>query len=208
MYFYASDNQTINLDKIAHWLQTAIIDCEIECEVEGDVSEGQALLNDHKWKNIVLSIEEGSPVVEIERFDKGTPGFSEVLNDAIRDLLDAERHFYPISAVTWLCRYLESVETVYRFTPSTCFTQAAGQTIFNEIWSNVRNFHKGVVYCPGEGFTNEDGAQITTEGSGEMTGKIRAAILDASKAWSEFTLDLTDSDQVTDFKQGRLPQSS
>jgi hypothetical protein len=209
MYYFASDREPLSLDKIAHWLQEALVDCEIECEVEGEVSEqAQELLNLQKWKNILLSIEEGSPVVEIERWDKGDQGFSEVLADTVRDLLDNEKPLYPASAVSWLCRYLETINTIYCFTPSTCFNDEGGIPIFNEVWQGLKSLHTGIVLCPEEGFTNESGAQITTSASTVQKGKVRAAVLDeSSKSWKEFTLDLNNQEQIHSFKSGSLPRS-
>ncbi|HMY02260.1 MAG TPA: hypothetical protein PKA48_02860, partial [Candidatus Obscuribacter sp.] len=70
----------------------------------------------------------------------------------------------------------------------------------------VRKEIPGIVYCQGEGFTNEEGAQITYEFTTALSGDVRAAVLsEDGVTWQDFDLDLSSAEDRSSFEQGRLP---
>ncbi|MBA4075259.1 MAG: hypothetical protein C0508_09465, partial [Cyanobacteria bacterium PR.023] len=101
MEFFGTKNVALSTDAVAQWLVDALVDCEIESDEE----EGSG-----KWSQIALYLDNGDPVAEIDRYERGEEEFDDYVADAVRLLLDDKEPVMPHSAVRWLCQYMHSVQ--------------------------------------------------------------------------------------------------
>jgi len=200
MRFYALADTPISVDQIAEWLQTAFIDCQIEddeTELPGS------------WTSIILNLEDGTPVVEIEKYLHNDATFQETIQDTVRLLLDDKNPVKPHSAVKWLCQFMGRVKVLYEFRPMKAINTDNGWQIFNEVWTNLRQSMLGIVHLEDEGFTNLDGAQITWEYPDGETGDLKVAVLDEDgEQWIEYTIDLANEEQKSMFLAGMAPDKN
>lgn len=193
MEFFSIAKSDISCDTIVQWFQDALIDAEIETDDE------------ENWSQLALYTEDGEAVLEVDRLNRGEPTFSDHLGDIVRRLLDEKEPVKPHSSVKWLCNYLSKVETVYVLRPQAALYNEQGWEIFNEFWTNLKD-SRGIVHCDGEGFTNEEGAQITWEFPGGASGDWKMALYDGDRnTWVEFTIDLANQEQRLLFLDGTLP---
>lgn len=197
MEFFGTQNKVVSVDDIATWLQESMIDCEIESDQEDFPGD---------WEEITLFLESGDSVVEIEKITCDSGNFREAIEETVRTLLDDQRPVRPASAVKWICQYMKSVKVIYRFRPMPGIDTELGFELFNEVWTRLKNIEPGIVHCVDEGFTNEDGAQITWEFPESSSGTVKAAVLEAEGgSWREFQLDLANQEQQSSFLAGKCP---
>lgn len=197
MKFYGLNNKTISVDDIAWWLQEKIVDGEIESDQEEEPGD---------WQELTLYLDGGEPVVDILKLTSGTPQFDEAIEETVRGLLDAPKPILPANAVRWLCQYMKRVQVIYNFSPLAALDSELGWELFDTVWTRVRKEIPGIVYCQGEGFTNEEGSQITYEFTNALSGEVRAAVLsEDGVTWQDFDLDLSSAEDRSSFEQGRLP---
>ena len=200
MRFFGLRDTPISVDQIADWLQTAFIDCQIEDD-ETD--------KPGSWTSIILNLDDGTPVVEIEKYLPSDATFSETIQDTVRLLLDDKNPVQPHSAVKWLCQFMSRVKVLYEFRPMKAINTADGWQIFNHVWTNLRQTLLGIVHLEEEGFTNLDGAQITWEYPEDETGDLKVAVLDENgEQWIEYTIDLANADQKNMFLAGKAPDKN
>ena len=197
MLFFAQKDTPISVDDIAGWLQDALVDAEIESEDEQSPGD---------WSTMTLFLDGGTPVVEIEKFSRQDESLTEKVEDTVRFLLDEANNVRPDSAVKWLCQFMSRVNVLYEFRPLEAMESKDGWKIFNEVWTNLRRTLKGIVYLDEEGFTNEDGAQITLANPAEGKGDLKVAVLeDNGEGWIEFVIDLANQEQKELFMAGKVP---
>lgn len=197
MRFFGLADKIISVDDIAGWLQTAFIDAELESEEE---PQGGA------WNSLTLALDDGTPVVEIERYSQQDDSLNEPLQDTVRLLLDDKNPVRPQSAVKWLCQFMSRVKVLYEFRPREAINTAEGWQIFNEVWTNLRTSLKGIVHLEHEGFTNLDGAQITWEYPDGESGDLKVAVLsEDGDHWIEYTLNLANQEHKRLFLAGKAP---
>ncbi len=200
MLFFGRTNIPVSVDQIADWLQAALIDGEIESDVE--TSPGS-------WTSLTLNLASGDPVVEIERYSAKDGTLEDKVQDTVRQLLDHKNPVKPTSAVKWLCQYMSQVKVLYEFRPLKANQTDQGWKLFYEVWTNLRQTLQGIVHLDEEGFTNEDGAQITWEYPGEETGDLKVAVLnETGEGWIEYTIDLANREQVELFMAGKVPDKT
>jgi hypothetical protein len=200
MRFFGLTDTPISVDKIAGWLQTAFIDGEIESEEEDYPGA---------WTTLTLYLDNGEPVVEIEKYSERDERLKDTIQDTVRLLLDDKNQVKPASAVKWLCQFMSRVKVLYEFRPMQAIKTDAGWEIFNEVWTNLRESMQGIVHLDDEGFTNEDGAQITWEYSGEETGDLKVAVLnERGEEWIEYTIDLANQEHKALFMAGKAPDKA
>jgi hypothetical protein len=219
MRFYGIKDEPISVDKIANWLQTAFIDGEIESEEEEKPGS---------WSTLTLYLDNGEAVVEIEKLCAPDEEFVDAIQDTVRFLLDDKEPVKPASAVKWLCQFMGRVKVLYEFRPMLAVTTDEGWQIFNEVWTNLRHTLTGIVHLQDEGFTNEEGAQITWEypenadlsqtgESGdekghmhlsESAGDLKVAVMDEdSGKWIDYTINLADPTARLMFINGKRPET-
>ena len=200
MRFFGLKDKAISVDEIAEWLQKALIDGEIESEEEDFPGD---------WKIITLFLESGEPVVEIEKFSEQEDTLKDAIQFTVRNLLDDHNPVKPESAVRWLCQFMTRVKVLYEFRPMQGIKQDKGWLLFNEVWTNLRESLQGIVHLDEEGFTNQQGAQITWEYPGDETGDLKVAVLDESgEQWIEYTMDLANQEHKQLFMAGKAPDKS
>jgi hypothetical protein len=196
MDFFGTKNVAVSTDALAQWLVDAVVDAEIESDEE----EGSGT-----WAQIALYLENGEPVAEIDRYVRGDEDFDEYIADVVRELLDDKEPVMPNSAVRWLCQYMQNVQVIYSFKPHQALYDEKGWAIFNQVWTNLKKLEPGIVHNIGEGFTNEDGSQITWEFPPGATGSWKMAVLDSENQWTEFDVNLENDEQRMAFLAGKLP---
>ncbi len=200
MRFFGLKNKPISVDDVAGWLQTALIDGSIESEEEDYPGS---------WTTLTLFLTDDQPVVEIEKFCLETGNLGDKIQDTVRELLDDKNHVRPVSAVKWLCQFMSRVKVIYEFRPMLAIQTDEGWELFNEVWTNLRESLSGIVHLDDEGFTNEDGAQITWEYPGEETGDLKVAVLnEKGEAWIEYTINLANQEQKELFMAGKAPDNT
>lgn len=196
MKFFGVTDKAISIDDIADWLQEKMIDAEIESDEESEPGD---------WQELTLLLDSGEPVVDVIKLSCGTEEFDEAIEETVRMLLDSPVPINPSSAVRWLCQYMKRVKVIYNFSPLLGLDSEAGWVLFDTVWKSVRKELKGIVFCEGEGFTNEEGAQITCQFTGTMSGQVNAALLGEDGEWQEFILDLSDNQAIENFQRGQMP---
>jgi hypothetical protein len=197
MQFFGLNDTPISVDKIAGWLQTSFIDGEIESEEEEYPGS---------WTTLTLYLDSGEPVVEIEKFSQQDETLVDAIQETVRLLLDDKNPVKPTSAVKWLCQFMSRVKVLYEFRPMQAINTNEGWKIFNEVWTNLRETLQGIVHLDDEGFTNEDGVQITWEYPGEETGDLKVAVLnEKGEEWIEYTMDLANQAHKELFMAGKAP---
>jgi len=204
MKYFGTRNKIISIDDIANWMQENRIDGEIESDHETEPGD---------WNELTLYLDNGEAVVDVHKLVFGTPGFDEAIEETVRGLLDNPQPIKPESAVRWLCLYLKKIRVIYNFKPLAALDSELGWELFDTVWTRVKREIPGIVYCQGEGFTNEEGAQITYEFAASMSGTVKAAVLTSPVdkdqldkcLWSEFELDLADKEQIAAFEKGIVP---
>jgi hypothetical protein len=200
MLFFALKDTAVSVDNIVDWLQDAQVDGEIESEEEEYPGS---------WTNMTLYLVTGQPVVEIEKFSHDEGTLTEKIQETVRQLLDHENHVKPASAVKWLCQFMKRVKVIYEFRPMQAINSDAGWEIFNEVWMNLRHTETGIVHLDGEGFTNEEGCQITWEYPGEESGELKVAVLnEKGEEWIEYIIDLANQEQKELFMAGKAPDNT
>jgi hypothetical protein len=200
MRFFGLQDKPISVDTIAGWLQTAMIDGELESEEEDYPGS---------WSTLTLFLDSGEPVVEIEKFSLEEETLVDAIQDTVRQLLDDKNPVRPASAVKWLCQFMTRVKVVYEFRPMQAIKTDEGWEIFNEVWTNLREALQGIVHLDDEGFTNEDGVQITWEYPGEETGDLKVAVLnDRGEEWIEYTMNLANQEHKALFLAGKAPDKN
>jgi hypothetical protein len=222
MRFYGLIDEPISVDKVAGWLQKAMIDCEIESEEGEEDFPGS-------WSTLTLFLDNGEPVIEIEKYGLAEGNFTSAIQDTVRMLLDDKKPVKPASAVKWLCQFMSRVRVLYEFRPMPAVKTEAGWELFNEVWTNMRGILRGIVHLEDEGFTNEQGAQITWEypdendaGTGSDAAlhgtiaqaatdkiadeKLKVAVLDKNgQDWIEYLINLANQEQRALFMAGEAP---
>lgn len=200
MRFFGLQDTAISVDLIASWLQTALIDGEIESEEEEYPGS---------WATLTLLLDNGEPVVEIEKFSDQDDGLKDEIQDTVRMLLDDKNPVKPASAVKWLCQFMSRVKVLYEFRPMPGIKTEEGWQIFNEVWTHLRETLQGIVHLDEEGFTNLEGAQITWEYPGEESGDLKVAVLsEKGEGWIEYTINLANQEQKELFMAGRAPDKA
>ena len=185
---------------IAGWLQTALIDGEIESEEEDYPGS---------WTTLTLYLDNGEAVVEIEKYAEQDETLRDAIQDTVRMLLDDKNPVKPTSAVKWLCQFMSRVKVLYVFRPMQAINTEAGWELFNEVWTNLRETLHGIVHLDEEGFTNEHGAQITWEYPGDETGDLKVAVLnEKGQEWIEYTLNLANHEHRELFIAGKVPDKT
>ncbi|MBU6452224.1 MAG: hypothetical protein KGS72_10625 [Cyanobacteria bacterium REEB67] len=226
MRFFGLIDEPISVDKVAGWLQKAMIDCEIESE-EGEGEDNFPGC----WSTLTLFLDDGEPVIEIEKYGFEEENFTAAIQDTVRLLLDDKKPVKPASAVKWLCQFMSKVKVLYEFRPMPAVKTEAGWELFNEVWTNMRDILRGIVHLEDEGFTNEQGAQITWEypdaddvdasagsdaalhgtiaqaaGDAMTEEKLKVAVLDQNgQDWIEYMINLANQEQRLLFMAGKAP---
>jgi hypothetical protein len=164
----------------------------IHSDVDTDVDD---------WEQLTLSQPDGCEIASIERsvVEEGSLGEAEI--QEFEDELDTT---LPESSGAWLREFFPRVRCVYSFQHLSGSHSDEGfgalQAVRNSIWAQA----PAIIQADGEGFTNEDGYQITWDFSESVTGAWWMGLLREGK-WVHFQMDLGNSSHRTAFKNGGVP---
>jgi hypothetical protein len=177
-------------------LKKALIDSKLKATIESDDA-------DDDWQSFVLSHPndgDGIAVVERNAVVSGELG-EEELDEFRESLADVQ----PKNAVAWLMEYFQMVKTIFAFQLLSGTDSDDGWEKLYAVRNMIKNLAPSISQADLEGFSNEDGAQITWEFSDTVSGKWNMAVLRDGK-WVPFEIELGDEAQRNTFKNGLLPE--
>lgn len=171
-------------------LQSALEDCRFEV-VDGD---------DAVWTQLLVTSNYGDEICMIERASRR---FMAKEIDSLRAELDESS---PRSAALWTDAYLEKSRVLYgcRYL-SFGFSSVFAPIPVSVVWAIQTIAGSGIVHAEGQGFSNEDGYQITWEFSDRARGLRQMAVLSDGGRWQPFEMDLSDDEQRASFRAGQRP---
>lgn len=170
-------------------LQSALDDCRFEV-LNGD---------DAVWTELLVTSLYGDEICIVERASGRL--MTKEIDRLRRDLDDC----YPRSAALWADSYISSSRVLYgccylSFGLSPVYAVAPGSVM----WAIQSIAGSGIIHAEGQGFSNEDGYQITWEFSDRASGPRQMAVL-AGGRWLAFEMDLSDDQQRAAFRAGARP---
>lgn len=171
-------------------LQSLFEDCRFE------VLEGE----DAKWRELLVTSNRGDEICLVERANAAAMS-KEV--DWLRSDLHDRR---PRASAQWAATYLGAARVLYgcqylSFGLSPKYAQIPSRVM----WALQTISGGGIVHAEGQGFSNEDGYQITWEFSDRVSGTRQVAVLGASGRWETFELDMSDERHRIAFRVGERP---
>jgi hypothetical protein len=171
-------------------LQSALDSCRFEV-LDGD---------DAVWTQLLVTSLYGDEICIVERASRRLMT-KEI--DALRSDLDDYR---PRSAALWADAYIASTRVLYgcRYLSFGLSHVYAG-TPSSVMWAIQSIAGSGIIHAEGQGFSNEDGYQITWEFSDRVKGPRQMAVLGDGGRWQPFEMDLGDPEQRAAFRAGARP---
>lgn len=155
------------------------------------------------WSSLLLRHgQDGSVIAEVERLQvrPGSPGEQE-LSWLIRVAEKAE----PLSASAWLSSFLPSVQTIWGVNLYAGLNEPGGYPALGAVKDAIWGAVGGIQYVTDEGFTNEEGYQITWEFGPEASGTWWMALM-KDGAWARFEADLGNPVHKARFLAGQIPR--
>lgn len=154
------------------------------------------------WSTLLIRQgQAGSVIAEVERLlvRPGSPGEQE-----LSWLLRVAEKAQPLSASAWLSSFLPSVRTIWGINLYAGLNEPGGWealgAVKDAIWSAVG----GIQYVTDEGFTNQEGYQITWEFEPGRSGSWWMAMM-KDGAWARFEVDLGNPVHKALFYAGQVP---
>lgn len=171
-------------------LQSALDDCRFE------VLDGE----DAVWTQLLVTSLYGDEICIIERASRRL--LSKEI-ETLRHELDGCR---PRSAALWADAFISSSRVLYgcRYL-SFGISQVYGAAPGGVMWAIQSIAGSGIIHAEGQGFSNEDGYQITWEFSDRVQGPRQVAVLGDGGRWQPFEMDLGDAEQRAAFRAGARP---
>lgn len=159
--------------------------------------------DDAIWTELLVSTQAGDEICVIDRASGRL--LSGEIETARHELSDNR----PRTAVQWIDRYLAATRVVYgcrhlSFGSSRAHAAAPSSVM----WAIQSCVGHGILHVEGQGFSNEDGYQITWELSGKVQGTRQVAVLDRQGHWQTFEMDMSDARQREAFRAGLRPHGT
>src|SRR6185437_3306099 len=158
-----------------------------------------------KWTMFDLFNNDGEALAQIERntVNEGELGQEEL--DQFREII---QDYKPASAVQWLTNYFDTVKVIYAFQLLNAAFDENNFEIISSIKTKIWNKTKGILQADNEGFSNEDGFHILWQFSDNVTGDWSCAVNNSSGKWDNFIMDLGDTTQRKEFRNGAIPKNA
>lgn len=171
-------------------LQSALDDCRFEV-LDGD---------DAVWTQLLVTSLHGDDICIVDRASR------RLMTRELAQLRDDLDACSPRSAALWANIYISSARVLYgcrylSFGSSPMFASVPGGVM----WAIQSIAGSGIIHAEGQGFSNEDGYQITWEFSDRVDGPRQMAVLGAGGRWEPFEMDLADDQQRAAFRAGSRP---
>jgi hypothetical protein len=159
------------------------------------------------WREIRVTYPDDSWSFDIVRFpvDKTGPGAQEL--DSLRGELAGDEFagVEPAVNVQWVAQYLTRIKTLYQFRCPIGFSSQPAFELLQEIIDSFRNEGPfGLLYAQFEGWSNENGQNITWEFDDVVTGGQWMA-LRGENGWSVFQVELGNRAHRRAFCAGKVP---
>ncbi|HLO03924.1 MAG TPA: hypothetical protein VK191_12520 [Symbiobacteriaceae bacterium] len=154
------------------------------------------------WTSLLIRHgQEGSVIAEVERLlvRPGSPGEQELSR-----LIRVAELAQPLSASAWLSSLLPSVQTVWGINLYAGLNEPGGWEALGAVKDAIWGAVGGIQYVTDEGFTNEEGYQVTWEFPPDATGTWWMAMMKEG-AWSRFEADRGNPLHKALFESGRIP---
>jgi hypothetical protein len=156
--------------------------------------------DDARWTQLLVTSRRGEEICLIERADKAR--MAKEIDWLREELADCR----PRSAAHWTRNYLFAARELYgcrylSFGLSRDFVSIPSSVI----WGLQEIGGGGIVHAEGQGFSNEEGYQITWGFSDRARGTRQVAVLDGDGRWQSFEIDLSDEREREAFKLGARP---
>ena len=157
------------------------------------------------WTNLLIFNNNGENLAHLERnpIVDGELG-KEELNE-FREII---QDYKPTSAVHWLTNYFDTVKVIYAFQLLTAAFDNNNFEIISIIKTCIWNKTKGILQADNEGFSNEDGYHILWQFPDDVSGTWSCAVNNSSGLWDNFEMDLGDTNQRIEFKNGSIPKNA
>jgi hypothetical protein len=166
------------------------------------VIQSDAGTADDEWEQIILAHGDGTEIASIERnvVAEGSLGEAEI-QEFTEELDDTT----PPSAIRWLREFFPRVRCIYSFQHLSGTEVGDGFEALSAVRTAVWAAAPSILQADGEGFTNQDGYQITWEFSDSVSGDWWMGVLDAG-IWVHFQMDLGNPAHRKAFMSGRVPE--
>jgi hypothetical protein len=171
-------------------LQSVMEECRFEV-IDGEGAD---------WEQLLVTSLGGHEICTLERAARRT--MAREIDWLLDDLADRQ----PRSAANWAAAYLHSTRALYGCSfRSFGFSPAYAGMPCSVLWAIQSLLGNGILHVEGQGFSNEDGYQITWEFSDRVTGSRQMAVLGSSDCWHAFEMDIGDARSREAFKAGLRP---
>lgn len=167
-----------------------------------DIDQNESADN---WTVIGVSNAEGEELMQVER----NPVIEGALGkEELEEFKDYIKTYKPASAVKWLNKYFDKVKVIYAFQLLNASMEDQNYPIVDAIKSTIWSKVGGILQADNEGFTNEEGYHILWQFSDDVTGEWNMAVKNFFGKWTNFTMDLGDQIQRTEFWAGNVPKNA
>jgi hypothetical protein len=124
----------------------------------------------------------------------------------VQEFLDELEDAKPRSGAAWVSDYLRLTKVIYLCQ----FLQLAFEKEYGHVPADLlrglkSHLGSGIIQADGEGFSNEDGFQVTWDFSDSVAGLWEMAILGKEGEWINFEMDLGNPAHRVAFLAGQLP---
>ncbi|WP_437524633.1 hypothetical protein WME79_36385 [Sorangium sp. So ce726] len=131
--------------------------------------------------------------------------------EEIASMIDLLEGVEPRSGAEWVAEHLRDVRAIYSFTPHYTHDEARddeAMEALRAVMTCIQRETTGLIYADGEGWSNQDGYQITWEFSESRAheGDWWVAVLGDDGEWQTFCIELSDPDDQRTFREGRAPE--
>jgi hypothetical protein len=159
----------------------------------------------NQWTILDILNPDGEPLAQLERNPviDGEIGQEEL--DEFREDVQDEK---PASAVKWLTNFFDKVKVIYAFQMLNAAFEDGNFEIVTNIKTKIWNKTNGIFQADNEGFSNEEGYHILWQFSDTVTGEWSCAVRNWLGKWDKFVMDLGDTTQRQEFKDGKVPKKA
>jgi len=176
-------------------LTTALTKSSGSSVIQSDVAA------DADWEQLTLTHRDGREIAVIERsiVEEGSLGEAEI--QEFEDELDETS---PESGAAWLRTFFPRVRCVYSFQHLSGSHSDEGFATLRVVRDAIWALAPAIIQADGEGFTNEDGYQITWDFADSVTGDWWMGLL-IDGTWTHFQMDLGNPIHRRAFISGYIP---
>jgi len=154
------------------------------------------------WSAITISHTDDEEICIVER---NPVREHELGGEELNEFLQEAAVARPRAAGEWLRTLLPRVQVIYAFQLLGGTDHANGWDGVHAVQTYIWNQVGGILQADREGFTNEDGDQITWDFSDRVAGLWNMASLKGDK-WVAFRMELSDKKQREQFLDGEVPK--